>query len=523
MRRATSLLLIMLMLVSFLAGCGGTTTASTEATKTETQKSVPSTKPETTAASTEPETTEAGPSREISWATAFQDDTLSEGVLTEDCIAFLQNKNDGTVQVFNASKEEIRAWRPEYLPRTRYFEQYMPQTLIDELLPVLDYAMAHGCGRVCVPTTEFETAAMEQAADYLSQSYFAAGGTIKAVSVADLPGENGEKPLHVLLISVGSMDAQGNGELYLEALDAAKAVVDALPQGLDEYGKMYQLYCWLTKNVKQNDSVEHADGVVMLHDALVLHSASDAAAYTKALYVLCNLAGIDCFSIDGYVGNDQRDWNVARINGTYYQFDAAMDTEYTPAEFGCYGMSASYSMENHTKSLSSFANEYCPDCPADLLPAYYLPYRGENADLFILVFYMYCNARDYDPVLLFQQLGWEEEDVHADEPEDGWIHTSISMPEFMDRLLIVMAPEQIEKFVNSEPFSTDRGDKVMVRVPKEDQSLSRLVDLEENEDGTWTAYVVEMAPDGVFTARKDRVSLEKYDWWLVAGVEIGVE
>lgn len=79
-------------------------------------------------------------------------------------------------------------------------------------------------------------------------------------------------------------------------------------------------------------------------------------------------------------------------------------------------------------------------------------------------------------------------------------------------------------FMTNGTFWNDEKNHLMYRLPEEPNQLSRLVGLEENEDGSWTAQIMEMAPDGSLTPRKDRLTLEEDDgWWIVTGVETGVE
>ena len=142
--RFTACLLMIALLAGLLAGCG-------EATRPGASDSAVT----TTCAAAEPETTEPEPLPKISWSTAFRTKDVPEGTVAADSIAFLRREADGTTSVFNVPIEGVYAQQPERLPRTHYFEQYMPQVLVDELLPVLDYAMANGCSRMCVPTEHF--------------------------------------------------------------------------------------------------------------------------------------------------------------------------------------------------------------------------------------------------------------------------------------------------------------------------------------------------------------------------------
>ena len=515
--RFTACLLMIALLAGLLAGCG-------EATRPGASDSAVT----TTCAAAEPGTTEPEPLPEISWSTAFRTKDVPEGTVAADSIAFLRREADGTTSVFNVPIEEVYAQQPERLPRTHYFEQYMPQVLVDELLPVLDYAMANGCSRMCVPTEHFGYGMIDDAGRYLVQTYRINDGHVGALGVQEFSRANGNT-LTFLLVTLGGMEHGNLFEEYREGIAAAEAIVDGMPENLSEREKMLYLYRYLTDNVRYDlDDYYETKNWCMIYDALVRRSTV-CAGYTEALYVLCNLAGIDCFTISGYVnmteGSYSHIWNVARIDGQYYQFDATWDAGLTPADYDCFGMSTQYSKEHHTQYIVAFAEEYCPDCPENLLPEHFNPGSDDGILATIVTwYYRFCNAKDYNPAFLLRYFGLDAEAKKDGGSQDDWILTSVTTSELFSHLISVMTPELASDFLSSGMFWNDLENHLMYRLPKEPNRLSRLVGLEENEDGTWTAHVMEMAPDGSFTPRKDRLTLEEDDgWWFVSGVETGVE
>ena len=58
----------------------------------------------------------------------------------------------------------------------------------------------------------------------------------------------------------------------------------------------------------------------------------------------------------------------------------------------------------------------------------------------------------------------------------------------------------------------------MVPVPEEDLILERFYGLDPNPDGTWTVHVYVCSPDGSFTPREDKITLEERggNWYLAA-------
>ena len=519
MKRLFALTLVLALLFGLLAGCfkipSGQDNFSTEAPQTE--------PPATEAA--DPQDTADPDLPSISWAAAFRTNNVPEGSVAADSIAFLRSNSDGTMTVENVSIAEVLAAKQERMPRSHYFEQYMPQVLIDELLPALDYATSHGFSRLCIPTTGFNYGTVEQAGRYLTRTYWINECKIGALSVRDLEQEDGST-LHFMLITIGGMEARGVMDLYLEGMAAAEDIVDGMPKDLDEAEKMLYLYRWVADRVRYNN-IEDPDAYYtgnwcMLYDALVNHSTV-CAGYSEALYVLCNLAGIDCIPMDGFVnaalGADSHAWNAARIDGTYYQFDATWDESFPPADYAYYGMSDEYCMENHTEYLTSFCEEYQPPCPEDLLPEIFLPADYEDPAYKIFWYYKLCNARDALPMSLFAFFGLEEDEVNARDPQDGWVKTSIPFEEHCEYMLgFVMTEGEIENFIDGK-LKSDANGMTMFRVPEEDPVLPRLTGVEENEDGSWTAFLLDMAPDGSFTPREERITMEEYeDSWFVDSV-----
>ena len=154
-------------------------------------------------------------------------------------------------------------------------------------------------------------------------------------------------------------------------MNAANAFVDNFPEGLDEQAKMFHIYRWLTETVQlyhDKGSREEYFGRPtwsLLFDAMIGHFAIDAG-YAETLTVICSLAGIECFTVK----SADHAWNVARIDGQYYHFDAACDQGLTPADYRCFGVSDGSFRACHSEygEKLSFYREYCPSCPEDLYP-----------------------------------------------------------------------------------------------------------------------------------------------------------
>ena len=285
-----------------------------------------------------------------------------------------------------------------------------------------DYAVANGCSRFCIPATAVNYSMIRKNGQYLSYTYdINDQSRIDPLPIKSITGEN--VTVNFVLVTLYGMEKGNTIDRYRDGLAAAQAIVDAIPEGLDDQGKMLYLYRYLTENVRyyEGDYYGGSDWC-LLYDALVQHSTV-CTGYTEALYVLCNLAGIECFNVSGEVGEllsgGMHAWNVARINGQYYEFDATWDEGLPPADYRFFGMSTAYSLENHTRLMRSFDLSFCPDCPENLLPEALLPASENDPAYPIFWYYLLRNAMDASPEKMFEYLGYEEDQIRAVEPKNG--------------------------------------------------------------------------------------------------------
>ena len=512
-RRLLAWLLLAALFAGSLAGCEAKPPAPSDSGAAVTTQ-------ESSAASSE---TEAAPSLpEISWAKAFRTKQVPEGSVDAEHVAFLHRNGDGTMTVDNVPLEELRDKQPARLPRTRYFEQFIPDALVEELMPAVDYAMANGYSRLCIPTARFTYGDINAVSRYLLQTYSVNCDNIGALNISSFPRDAGE-PLTFVLITIGGMEKGQLIDQYREAVAAAEAIVDGMPEELDAWGKMLYLYRWLTDNVRYDDNDYYlTQNWCLLYDALIRHSTV-CAGYTEALYVLANLAGIDCFCVEGFVNTAEQSlghiWNVAKLEGTYYQFDATWDEGLCPAEYRFFGVSSTYMLEHHTKYLVAFSEEYLPPCPASLLPQAVDPKSVADSPQGYRIFWYYrlLNARAYNPMQLFRYFGYEDETVNPGKPEVGWVTTALPLSDFFDDLTMLMTEQQAVLFLTAY-FKNDRAGNLMYRVPEENPTAMRLCRLEENEDGSWNACLRVYSADG-FVDRDDTIFFEEQDGsWYISDV-----
>ena len=533
MKRLLSLLLCLALIFALLTGCKDSPekvpTESIPATVAVSAEPDPeaASRPGTQPASDVPEGTAAhgtdpvsAPLPEIPWTKAFRTKNVPEGSVDAESVAFLHRDGDGTLTVTNVPIREILSGQPERLPRSRYYEQYMPEALTAELLPAMDYAMAHGFSRLCIPTASFTYGDIHAAASYLGWTYSVNNNGVGALDISHFPQADGST-LTFVLVTIAGMEKGQLIEQYREGVAAAEAIVDAMPEGLDERGRMLFLYQWLTDHVEYDyNDYYNEQNWCLLYDALVRHSTV-CAGYTEALTVLANLAGIDCFTVVGFVNQTDQSfghiWNVARIDGQYYQFDATWDAGLDPREYTYFGVSSDYMLAHHTKYLTAFSEQMLPPCPDSLLPDA-LPRSEADGPAFPVYWhYRLGNAMRSNPTQLLRYMAFDK--VKAEAPADGWISTDVPYAAFLGSLTILMTPDQAARFA-AEHLRADENGKLAYRVPEEAPVLERLCGLEENADGTWTARVCMIAADYSFTMRDDRITLVEQDGqWYLAGVE----
>ena len=523
-RQTVSLFLVLLLLGGILSGCAGAPASQTEPAESADATAETTGVPVTEAPSTAEPTASEPEIPTISWSAAFHDSSLPEGTLTADSAAFLRKNGDGTVDVFNVPLDEVLANRPANPPRSHFFEQYMPQELNDELMPILDYAVVNGCSRFCFPARSVTYSMIRKASRYLNYTYNINDHCrIDPLTVQRFSTEDGDG--NFLMITVSGMENGGSVDKYRAGLAAAQAVVDAMPEGLDEQGKMLYLYKYLCDNVRYNYGLYYEwNDASLLYDALVLHSTV-CAGYAEGLHVLCALAGIDGFILTGEVdplgsADDLHAWNVVRINGQYYEFDATWDEGLTPADYVYFGMSEDFVAEHHTRLIRSFEQEVIPPRPENLLPGTPMPEEASDPVYSILWYFRMCNARDSDPKKLFPYFGIDDDELQAGEPKDGWVDTALPMAKFRSLLSYVLTDRQCEEFLG-DSFREDADGNVMYRVPEGDPVLLRLVGVEQNPDGSWTASLLAMAPDGSLTPAPDKqvTVTAAGGYWFVDSVE----
>lgn len=317
---------------------------------------------------------------DITWAAAFRDKSLPQGYVTPDTIAFYEPHEGSTPDIVCVPIQEVldHVAAMERLPRTHYYEQFMEEKL-QFLLHIIDYAMDMGYSRFSMPSTEIIDYDINQAHRYINYTFRMNANGLSCRTVTKLPTGDGEQTLNYTLVVLSGMELY-DIDKYHAALDAAREVVDAVPKGYNEKQAALYLYHYLTENVSYDydDYYGRDSGDAdwnLVYDALINHSTV-CAGYTEALYYLYNLAEIDCITVQGYIPATQWDseggyhiWNIARVNGEYYYFDATWDAGCPMMFYQFFGISEEQLLSYYPRDIASFDAEISPTCDKNLMDA----------------------------------------------------------------------------------------------------------------------------------------------------------
>lgn len=126
---------------------------------------------------------------------------------------------------------------------------------------------------------------------------------------------------------------------YTESPEKLSAYIYANGYYDEEYVRV--AYTWLCSNVNYSltpvDSLNYLDPVEYTFRTL----SGKCTNYSASLTVLCRFAGIEAYSVLGYIKIDNKvitdtdhAWNVIKVNEKYYLFDAAFDSEIIKNESG---------------------------------------------------------------------------------------------------------------------------------------------------------------------------------------------
>lgn len=515
-KRFTAVLLCMTLLFVFLAGCRQEHIAANDDLQT------PQIALQTPSASPDPVIRTIDAPR-IDCNTAFEANDLPDIELTADSVAFLKRNEDGSRSVIIIRMSEIRENLPKRLPRTHYFEQFMDTAVTDDLLPLLDYALYRDCFSMCIPSARLSSSLVEESEQFLFSTYFDTY-RFSARDVCKYVQPDGQTMLF-LRIDFDNYNEIRDKYRRLDGMNSANAFVNNFPDGLNEWEKILRVYRWITETVRfygsdgtSKDYYEKTSWS-LLFDSMLKHTTVDAG-YSETMTILCNLAGIECFSVKGV----SHVWNIARVDGKYYRFDPTCDRGLTPADYRFFGVSDETFLKFHNAEESEplpFYREYCPACDADLMPTRIDCRTNEHDPICkIVTYYEFLNDRNENPLLLLYCMDYTFEEIGREALKNGWIRTQVDMNVLMDRLHKVMTETHAVKFAEDYfAVSADAESKVSYHNPCESPQMIRLIGLKDNGNGIWAAQILRFRSPFDYDADEQTITMIRInDEWFVDDV-----
>lgn len=111
---------------------------------------------------------------------------------------------------------------------------------------------------------------------------------------------------------------------------AREVLSTELTADMSEYSKAYKLYCW----VIAHSEYDYASSMVkkdrrhksQLAETVFSDGTAVCAGLSDAYYYLCNLAGVECKLVRGYLHGAPHCWNVVNIDGVWYYADITSES-----------------------------------------------------------------------------------------------------------------------------------------------------------------------------------------------------
>ncbi|MBP5617723.1 MAG: transglutaminase domain-containing protein [Clostridia bacterium] len=196
----------------------------------------------------------------------------------------------------------------------------------------------------------------------LTQRYY----TVTENQVSDFGPLSVERSVQGILVRVNSF-SQSAMDLKLEAVEKARAVVAALPEGLTDEERGRELYRYLRENVTYT-TYANSTQASYLYDALVT-GTTHCDGFANAFSLLCNMAGVPCFEKIHFATEEENSghtWDCIRLNGVWYNADAALasdDVDEVERATGCFFW---YGFSDEYQTRSTYLDEVLPACPKNL-------------------------------------------------------------------------------------------------------------------------------------------------------------
>lgn len=108
-------------------------------------------------------------------------------------------------------------------------------------------------------------------------------------------------------------------------------ILSAMPQGADEFKKELFIHDYIVNNCTYDFEVAESSSTPY---SCLVESFSACEGYSKAVKLLCEMAGIECYTVSGdavnYNGETEGHmWNIVKIDDEYYHLDVTWDDPIT--------------------------------------------------------------------------------------------------------------------------------------------------------------------------------------------------
>ena len=309
----------------------------------------------------------------VLWTKVFRTAGLPVGYMSFDSVAFYDSVNKDTAPIVMLSLDELAAAAAaiEPLPRTHYYDALVDPSF-DVFFHAMDYAMYKGYTRFVLPSFVIDDKLILSVEPIIQRCFNLNSAFFSTYTAATKDTGDG-RTIFYNLVSFTGLELNDCLTKYHAALEKAEEIIAMLPADATDYEKVSYYYNWLTENVRydSNDYYGGADWN-LAYDALILNNTV-CAGYAMAFYFLCNMSGVDCINIIGYVDGDRQNgghmWNKARIDGCYYIFDATWDEGVPPEKYLFFGISDARLAALSRRELSELNANTDPDSMLNLTSA----------------------------------------------------------------------------------------------------------------------------------------------------------
>lgn len=132
-----------------------------------------------------------------------------------------------------------------------------------------------------------------------------------------------------------------------KAVNALLAKLDVA--GLNDYAKISAIYDYICANVDYDYYHKNSSGYTLKYTAYaaLMNGTAVCQGYATLLYRLALELGVDCRVIPGTAKGEEHRWNIALVNGSYYNLDSTWDAG--ESEYACFLVSNT-NLKNHSRS-----------------------------------------------------------------------------------------------------------------------------------------------------------------------------